>query len=337
MFNLFKKDNKEILLKTFSKEDIQKREEIISNLVLNGDIKKLNNIQRVEYYTMLCESLNLNPLTKPFDIIDFPKSNKTVLYPNKDCAEQLRKKDGVSIYKTEEVFDKDLGIIKIKAYAVNKYGTKDVAIASLPLIKQEKKWDTQKQRYIPTGKDIQLNPQELSDALMKCDTKAKRRVTFSICGLGMPHEEDFQYHDNEIDEDKTEVILEDVKQKAIEEKKVEKKEEKIKREKKKENNQWQGLEKKEIKGKEQKEEILAMARLKTEQIKTDGKVQYFIDLSKGKDDYSQDQYLLDLQYLQGLEKEPKFNDEHMQEKENIDRQFHKTTNKIIKELQKDYP
>jgi hypothetical protein len=84
---------------------------------------------------------------------------------------------------------------------------------------------------------------------------------------------------------------------------------------KKENNQQQGLEKKEIEGKEQKEqkeEILAMARLKTEQIKADGKVQYFIDLSKSKDDYSEDQYLLDLQYLQGLEKEPEFNDEHMQ-------------------------
>lgn len=65
----------------------------------------------------------------------------------------------------------------------------------------------------------------------------------------------------------------------------------------------QGLKKKENpKGKEQKDEILAMARTLTKQIKTNGNVQYFIDLSKSEEDYPQEQYLLDFQYLQGLEK-----------------------------------
>lgn len=68
-----------------------------------------------------------------------------------------------------------------------------------------------------------------------------------------------------------------------------------------------------MKNETNKKEILAKARPLTAKIKEDGKVQYFIDLSKSNKDYTEDQYLLDLQYLQGLEKEPEFNDDHMQE------------------------
>lgn len=166
-----------------SQEDIKRRNEIITNLVLTGDISKMNDIQRVEYYNQLCISLDLNPLTKPFDIILFPKNNKVSLYPNKYCAEQLRKKDGVSIYKTERIIEDN--ILIFKAYAKNKFGILDEATSSIPLVKIEKKWDSTERDYKPTGNYIPMNPQEKADAIMKCETKAKRRVTFSICGLGM--------------------------------------------------------------------------------------------------------------------------------------------------------
>ena len=80
---------------------------------------------------------------------------------------------------------------------------------------------------------------------------------------------------------------------------------------KKENNQWQGLEK--IEGQEQKNEIIKLAEKYIQQIKEDNKFDYFKELRLSKENYSEDQYLLDLQYLQGLEKDPEFNDEHMKE------------------------
>lgn len=104
---------------------------------------------------------------------------------------------------------------------------------------------------------------------------------------------------------------------------------------------------KEIIGQEQKETILKMAEQKIELLKKDGKFNYFKDLHNSKKDYSQEQYLLDFQYLENLGKEEieiedgeiDFNDEHMQETEEqkVDREFHKATNKIVKDLQKDYP
>lgn len=82
---------------------------------------------------------------------------------------------------------------------------------------------------------------------------------------------------------------------------------------KKENNQYKGLEKKEIEGQEQKKTIIKMAEAKIDLLKADGKFDYFKELKNSNNDYTQDQYLLDFQYLQGLGKEPEFNDEHMQE------------------------
>ena len=55
--------------------------ELISNLVLNGDISKMPNEMKVEYYNKLCHSLNLNPVTKPFQIISF--QNKTIFTQQK--------------------------------------------------------------------------------------------------------------------------------------------------------------------------------------------------------------------------------------------------------------
>ena len=82
---------------------------------------------------------------------------------------------------------------------------------------------------------------------------------------------------------------------------------------KREDNQWQGLEKKEINGQEQKDEIIKLAEKYIQQIKKDNKFDYFKELRLSKENYSEDQYLLDLQYLKGLETGPEFHDEHMQE------------------------
>ena len=42
---------------------------IVEEVVVSGDLAKLNPAQRVQYYNRVCESLGLNPFTKPFDAI----------------------------------------------------------------------------------------------------------------------------------------------------------------------------------------------------------------------------------------------------------------------------
>ncbi len=41
----------------------------LEKVLIKGDLAELSPPQRVQYYTQVCESLGLNPLTKPFDYI----------------------------------------------------------------------------------------------------------------------------------------------------------------------------------------------------------------------------------------------------------------------------
>lgn len=131
-----------------------------SALVLN-DISKLTADQRMEYYKSICDSVGLNHMTKPFAFLTL--QGKTVLYATKDCAEQLRKIHGVSTQIISQGVVDDCYEVRIKAR--DKTGREDEDFASIPL--------------------NNVKGADLSNLKMKCVTKAKRRATLSICGLGM--------------------------------------------------------------------------------------------------------------------------------------------------------
>jgi len=129
-------------------------------LALAGDLARLTVEDRLKYIARTCELVGLNPLTKPFDIMSF--NGKTVLYANKSCAEQLRKIHGVSVEIVERKVE--FGCLIVRCKATDGSGRHDEALAAVPF--NEK------------------NPDLAANAMMKAETKAKRRVTFSICGLG---------------------------------------------------------------------------------------------------------------------------------------------------------
>lgn len=135
--------------------------ELISNLVLNGDIGKMSDTMKVEYYKQLCHSLNLNPVTRPFQIISF--QGKSVLYATKDATEQLRKLNGVSVVDLTQDIKDGLCITKCKVQDAS--GRYDIA-TGITVTAGTKGGDT-------------------ANMIMKSETKAKRRATLSICGLGM--------------------------------------------------------------------------------------------------------------------------------------------------------
>ena len=134
--------------------------QLLEQVVVGGDLKGLSPAQRVTYYKQVCESIGLNPLTKPFDYITL--SGKLTLYAKRDAADQLRDKKGISLGDPVITFSDGLCIVSIKA--TDKNGRADAEIGAVAV----------------EG----LKGEARANAIMKAITKAKRRVTLSICGLG---------------------------------------------------------------------------------------------------------------------------------------------------------
>jgi hypothetical protein len=125
-----------------------------------GDLSELSASQRAEYYAAVCKSLGLNPMTKPFEYLTL--NGKLRLYALRDCADQLRRLHGISIYIANR--EKMSDIYVVTARAKDKTGREDESTGAVPL--------------------GNLRGDALANALMKAETKAKRRVTLSIAGLG---------------------------------------------------------------------------------------------------------------------------------------------------------
>src|SRR5262245_22059600 len=134
---------------------------IVESVIAAGDLSKLPPEQRTKYYAAVCNSLGLNPLTKPFEYITL--NGKLTLYARKDATDQLRKLHGVSVHiaSRERVDD----VYTVTARATDAKGRTDESIGAVAI--------------------GSLKGDALCNAIMKAETKAKRRVTLSICGLGM--------------------------------------------------------------------------------------------------------------------------------------------------------
>lgn len=137
-------------------------DEIMAKIILDNDLSGLSHVQQADYIKGLCRSLGLNPATCPIKLMKF--QGKLVPYASKDATEQLRHLHKVSISKIETKIHEG-GIYVVTAYATTNNGRQDCSTAALVI----------------QG----LKGESLSNAMMKCETKAKRRVTLSICGLGL--------------------------------------------------------------------------------------------------------------------------------------------------------
>lgn len=136
--------------------------EALQAALMQGDLSQLSTEQKVMYYHKVCESVGLNPLTKPFDFMK-GQGGKEVLYANKNATEQLRDIKGISINIVAREKVDSLYIVTARATMGN--GRTDESIAAVDL--------------------GSLKGEALANACMKAETKAKRRVTLSIVGLGM--------------------------------------------------------------------------------------------------------------------------------------------------------
>ena len=127
---------------------------------MEGDLSRLSAAERVELYHSICEGLGLNPKTQPFGYILL--NGKLRLYALKACTDQLRRIHGVSITTTSnETSD---GVYTVHITATDATGRSDTDMGCVVV--------------------ENLKGDSLANAKMKALTKAKRRVTLSLCGLG---------------------------------------------------------------------------------------------------------------------------------------------------------
>lgn len=139
-------------------------DDLIERVVSGDDLAALSAAQQAQYYQEVCESLGLNPLTRPFAFIRL--QGKLTLYARRDAADQLRKLHGISVEIASRVKVDDLYVVT--ARATDRSGRVDESIGAVAI--------------------GALKGELLANALMKAETKAKRRVTLSICGLGWSDE-----------------------------------------------------------------------------------------------------------------------------------------------------
>jgi hypothetical protein len=164
-------------------------EAALEKVLVEGRLEHLSPKERLLYYKSLCETLGLNPLTRPFEYLVL--DGKLTLYARRDATDQLRRlhKISITIVSRERLDD----IYVVTARATTPDGRTDEAIGAVSLLKKEMVWDAEqynsktgkKGTYVWSGKMIPLVADELANAIMRAETKAKRRVALSIVGLGI--------------------------------------------------------------------------------------------------------------------------------------------------------
>jgi len=135
--------------------------DIMESVLIKGDLARLTPDERVTYYNAVCKSIGLNPLTQPLAYMNL--QGRLQLYAKRDAADQLRRLRNVSVEILHQGLAEDLYSVHVQA--TDPYGRKDEDLGVVPL-------------------PANIKGEFRANMILKAVTKAKRRVTLSICGLG---------------------------------------------------------------------------------------------------------------------------------------------------------
>lgn len=135
--------------------------DVMESVIAKGDLAKLTPDERVRYYTAVCKSLGINPLTQPLSYITL--NGKLTLYATRTCTDQLRKINNVSLEIVSRHIADDILTVHVKAHTPDGRVDEDFGSVAFPSL---------------------LKGEARANAVLKAVTKAKRRATLSICGLG---------------------------------------------------------------------------------------------------------------------------------------------------------
>ncbi len=137
---------------------------LAEQVVIKGDLSKLTETDRMSYYSAVCNSLGLNPLTRPFEYISL--NGKLTLYATRAAGDQLRAIRGITITNLDP---RQIGeLFVVTATGRDRTGREDASTGAVST--------------------AGLRGEALANAMMKAETKAKRRLTLSLAGLGWTDE-----------------------------------------------------------------------------------------------------------------------------------------------------
>lgn len=136
---------------------------LVAQVIINGDLSKLSAKQRVDYYNGYCQRLGLDAFTKPFDLLKL--NGREILYCTRSGAQQLNKLHNVSHAITSRETNAEAGVYMVTSRACLPDGRCTESIGAV---------------------NIQgLKGDNYANAVMKAETKAKRRATLDLLGLGV--------------------------------------------------------------------------------------------------------------------------------------------------------
>lgn len=156
------------IVQSDNKQVMELDPEIISSLVLAGDLSKLDSTQKVKYYSAMCKRIGLDPATQPFKLMKL--QGKEVMYCDRSGAAQLNKVHKISHQRTATETVNDVFIVYIRATAPDGRFTESSGAVSIK----------------------GLSGDSLANAIMKAETKAKRRSTLDLVGLGILDETELE-------------------------------------------------------------------------------------------------------------------------------------------------
>ncbi|AEG14503.1 hypothetical protein Desku_0904 [Desulfofundulus kuznetsovii DSM 6115] len=140
--------------------------------VVRGEIDSMSPEEMTVYYRAVCESLGLNPLTRPFDFIRPKKGDsRVILYARRDCADQLAAKHKLSrqIINREKIGDT---VYAVTARVTGPDGRVVEATGAVGI--------------------AGLRGDDLANRIMIAETKAYRRGVLAYAGLGWVDETELE-------------------------------------------------------------------------------------------------------------------------------------------------
>jgi hypothetical protein len=137
-------------------------DETAVQFITANDLSQMDGPKRVQVILAMCDRLGLDPILKPIQLLQL--QGKLVPYVTKGATDQLARVHGISTRIVDRRREGDVYVCVVEATAKDGRTADNIGAVAL------------------TGTP---RPDELANAMMKAITKAKRRATLSLIGLGL--------------------------------------------------------------------------------------------------------------------------------------------------------
>jgi hypothetical protein len=142
----------------------------IADFLITGNLASFSKEKQIELMVNICKEVGVSPILRPLQLINF--QGKSIWYLSASGAEAIAAKLGIIIETLEEkeLTDKCVAMIRVKGTLPN--GRTDTATAYLSIGSANLK-----------GEVTTLKGEAYANAMMKLESKARRRLIVRLAGL----------------------------------------------------------------------------------------------------------------------------------------------------------